>query len=299
MFGISPSIETLKAVVTMLILLAAVYSFVRERISPDLTALLAMCALLITGILTPWEAFSGFSHPATISVAAVLVLSAAIERTGVLRLIARRVLAPLGRSEFTLTVAIMSLTGIISAFINNTAAVAIFIPVVLEVCRRISVSPSRVLMPMSFAATMGGMCTLIGTSTNLVAHEFARSRGLAGFSMFELGKVGLPMLLVGVSYMLFIGRRFLPDNRLDNRLGLEDDGNYLVELLVQPGSPWIGRDISAANFHRDFEVELAGLVRGGQMVNLDKPGSHYIAGDSLRVRGPLDRVLALAAKEGL
>jgi di/tricarboxylate transporter len=299
MFGILPSIETLKAVVTLLILLAAVYSFVREKLSPDLTALLAMCALLITGILTPWEAFSGFSHPATISVAAVLVLSAAIERTGLLSLIARRVLAPLGKSEFTLIVAIMSSIGVISAFINNTAAVAIFIPVVLEVCRRIGASPSRMLMPMSFAATMGGMCTLIGTSTNLVAHEFARSRGLDGFSMFELAKVGLPMLFAGISYMLFVGRRFLPDNQSDERLGLGDDGDYLVELLVQPDSPWIGREVSAANFHRDFDVELAGLVRNDQMVNVDKSGSHYLAGDSLRVRGPLDRVLALAAREGL
>jgi di/tricarboxylate transporter len=299
MFGIPPSIETLKAVVTLLILLAAVYSFIREKLSPDLTALLAMCALLITGILTPWEAFSGFSHPATISVAAVLVLSAAIEHTGVLSLIARRVLVPLGKSEFTLTIAIMSSIGLISAFINNTAAVAIFIPVVLETCRRIGVSPSRTLMPMSFAATLGGMCTLIGTSTNLVAHEFARSRGLAGFSMFELGKVGLPMLLAGFAYMLFVGRWFLPDNDSDERLGLGDDGNYLVELLVQPGSPWIGREVSAANFHREFDVDLAVLVRDDQMVDVDKSGSHYIAGDSLRVRGPLDRVLALAARQGL
>jgi di/tricarboxylate transporter len=299
MFGIPPSSETFKVVVTLLILLAAVYSFVREKISPDLTALLAMCALLITGVLTPWEAFSGFSHPATVSVAAVLVLSAAIEHTGILSLIARRVLVPLGKSEFTLTVAIMSLIGVISAFINNTAAVAIFIPVVLDVCRRIGVSPSRALMPMSFAATMGGMCTLIGTSTNLVAHEFARSRGLAGFSMFELGKVGLPMLLAGFSYMLFVGRRFLPDKQPDERSALEEDGNYLVELLVQPGSPWVGREISAANFHRDFDVELAGLVRIGQEVDVNRPGSHYIAGDSLRVRGPLDRVFALAAREGL
>jgi di/tricarboxylate transporter len=299
MFGIHPSIETLKAVITLLILLAAVYSFVREKISPDLTALLAMCALLITGILTPLEAFSGFSHPATVSVAAVLVLSAAIERTGVLSLIARRALAPLGRSEVSLTAVIMLLIGIISAFINNTAAVAIFIPVVLEACRRSRVSPSRVLMPMSFAATMGGMCTLIGTSTNLVAHEFARSQGLAGFSMFELGQVGLPMLLAGFSYMLFVGRWFLPDNQLDERLALGEDGNYLVELLVQPRSPWIGREVSAANFRRDYDVELVGLVRDSLMVNLDRPGSHYIAGDSLRVRGPLDRVLALAAREGL
>src|SRR5689334_17101058 len=112
---------TLKAALTVLILLLAVYNFIREKIPPDLTALLALLALLITGILTPNEAFSGFSHPATVSVAAVLVLSAAIERTGALTLVARRVLAPLVRSELLLTTVIMLVIGSLSAFINNTA----------------------------------------------------------------------------------------------------------------------------------------------------------------------------------
>jgi di/tricarboxylate transporter len=210
MFDITLDTVTLKAVVTLLILVAAMYGFVSERLSPDLTALLALLALLLTGVLTPYEAFSGFSHPATISVAAVLVLSAGVERTGALTYIARRLLTPIGNSELTLTIVVMMIISTLSAFVNNTAAVAVFIPVLIEVCRRTRTSPSRLLMPMSHAATFGGMCTLIGTSTNLVAHEFARSHGLRGFSMFELGKVGLPMLMAGYVYILFIGRRFLP-----------------------------------------------------------------------------------------
>jgi di/tricarboxylate transporter len=290
---------TLKAAVTMLILLLAIYNFVREKIPPDLTALLALLALLITGILKPEEAFSGFSHPATVSVAAVLVLSAAIERTGGLTLVARRVLAPLGRSELLLTTVIMLVIGSISAFINNTAAVAIFIPIVLEVCRRSGVSPGRVLMPMAHAATIGGMCTLIGTSTNLVAHEFARQQGLPGFSMFELGKVGLPMVLAGYVYMLLVGRWFLPHHPPDEKLPLQLDGDYLAEVIVQAGSPWIGREIVAANFPRDFDVELVGLMQYGQAFNPDTRGRIFGAGDSLWVRGPLNKVLALAAQDSL
>jgi di/tricarboxylate transporter len=167
-FDFSFDAATVKAVVTLLILAAAMYGFVSERLAPDVTALLALLALLLTGVLTPYEAFSGFSHPATISVAAVLVLSAGVERTGALTYIARRLLTPIGNSELTLTVVIMVVIAAISAFINNTAAVAVFIPVVIEVCRRTGASPSRILMPMSHAATFGGMCTLIGTSTNLV-----------------------------------------------------------------------------------------------------------------------------------
>lgn len=291
--------QEIKAVVTILILLLAVYNFIREKIPPDLTALLALLALLITGILTPEQAFSGFSHPATVSVAAVLVLSAAIERTGALTYVARRVLAPLGGSELLLTIVIMVIIGGVSAFINNTAAVAIFIPLVLETCRRTHVSPGRVLMPMAHAATMGGMCTLIGTSTNLVAHEYARQQGLPGFSMFELGKVGLPMVLAGFLYMLLIGRWFLPRTTQDEQMSWEAGGEYLAELLVQPGSPWVGRELVAANFPRDFDLELVGLMRSGQLLSPAVPEQWFCTGDSMWVRGPLNKVLALAGQSGL
>ncbi|MEP7274646.1 MAG: SLC13 family permease, partial [Acidobacteriota bacterium] len=187
----------------------------------------------------------------------------------------------------------------ISAFINNTAAVAIFIPVVLEVCRRTGASRGRVLMPMAHAATIGGMCTLIGTSTNLVAHEFALKQGLKGFSMFELGKVGLPMVVVSYAYMLFIGRRFLPRNGQGEEGQRENAGRYLVELIVEPGSPWIGRNISAFLMERDHDVRLLGVTRGVQVIGIDGAGAIYLAGDSLRVSGLLDNVLALAAQTGL
>ena len=290
---------TLKAVVTLLILAATMYGFVSERLAPDVTALLALLALLLTGVLTPYEAFSGFSHPATISVAAVLVLSAGVERTGALTHIARRLLTPIGNSELTLTVVIMVMISSLSAFVNNTAAVAVFIPVVIEVCRRTAASPSRVLMPMSHAATFGGMCTLIGTSTNLVAHEFARSHGLRGFSMFELGKVGLPMLIAGFAYMLFVGRRFLPRTQPGDVLAMQLGERYLAELIVEPDSSWIGKEVNAANFERDFDVDLIGVLRAGQALPTGDRNFLFAPYDSLLIRGPLEHVLRLTAQNGL
>jgi di/tricarboxylate transporter len=292
------SLTSLNAVVTLLILAGVVYGYVSEKAPPDVVSLLAILALLLTGVLRPNEAFFGFSHPATVSVAAVLVLSSAIERTGVLSLVVRRVLMPLGRSELLFTAVIMLVIAVLSAFVNNTAMVAIFIPVVLEACRRTGMSPGRVLMPMSHAATFGGMCTLVGTSTNLVAHEFARNQGLPGFSMFELGKVGLPMLLVGSAYILLVGRWFLPRNQaaVPETLGQADP--YLSELIVPANSPWIGREVNAESFQRDLDVELVGLVRDGQVVGLTEKPPHFAAGDSLRVRGTLQRVLALVEREG-
>ena len=290
---------TVKAIVTLLILAAAMYGFVSEKLAPDVTALLALLSLLLTGVLTPYEAFSGFSHPATISVAAVLVLSAGVERTGALTYIARRLLTPLGNSELTLTIVIMVTIGSISAFINNTAAVAIFIPVVMEVCRRTAVSPSRVLMPMSHAATFGGMCTLIGTSTNLVAHEFALSYGLRGFSMFELGKVGVPMLLVGFAYMLFVGRRFLPRTQPGDVLTMQLGERYLSELFVESDSPWIGKAVNAEHFERDFDVDLIGVLRAGQALPIRDRDLLFAPYDSLLVRGPLEHILKLTSQNGL
>ena len=299
MFDIPLDTVTLKAVVTLLILVAAMYGFVSERLAPDVTALLALLALLLTGVLTPFEAFSGFSHPATISVAAVLVLSAAVERTGALTYIARRLLTPIGNSELTLTVVIMVIISTISAFVNNTAAVAVFIPVLIEVCRRTDASPSRVLMPMSHAATFGGMCTLIGTSTNLVAHEFAVSHGLRGFSMFELGKVGLPMLLAGFAYMLFVGRRFLPRNKPGDVLTMQLGEDYLAELIIDPNSSWVGSEVNTQHFERDFDVNLVGILRRGQALSIDNPDLFFAPYDSLLVRGPLEHVLRLTTQDGL
>ncbi len=290
--------DTLKAIATVLILLAAVYGFVSERIPPDLVSLLALLALLVTGVLTPREAFSGFSHPATISVAAVLVLSAGIERTGLLSFVARRILGPLGKSELLLTLLIMIVIALLSAFINNTAAVAVFIPIVIEVCRRNAASPGRILMPMSHAATFGGMCTLIGTSTNLVAHEYALSKGLRGFSMFEFGNVGLPMFIIGTAYILIVGRHFLPRQPVDAK-GPEQADRYLGEVLVQADSPWIGREANREILDRDFELELLGVVRDGQVMSLDQPKPRYAAGDSLWVRGQLKGLLDLLAQDGL
>ncbi len=299
MFDFSFDAATVKAVVTLLILAAATYGFVSERLAPDVTALLALLALLLTGVLTPYEAFSGFSHPATISVAAVLVLSAGVERTGALTYIARRLLTPIGNSELTLTVAIMVTISAISAFINNTAAVAVFIPVVIEVCRRTGASPSRILMPMSHAATFGGMCTLIGTSTNLVAHEFAISNGLRGFSMFELGKVGLPMLLAGFAYMLLVGRKFLPRTQPGDVLAMQLGERYLAELIIEPDSSWTGKEVNAEHFERDFDVDLIGVLRGGQALPVSDPYLVFAPYDSLLVRGTLEHVLKLTSQNGL
>lgn len=283
---------------TLVILVAAITLFVTEKLAPDLTALLALLALLLVGVLTPAQAFAGFSHPAVVSVAAVLVLSAGIERTGALGFVARRVLTPLGKSEWMLTAVVMVAIGTLSAFMNNTAAVAIFIPVVLEACRRTGASPGRVLMPMAFAATFGGMCTLMGTSTNLVVHEYARAHGLPGYTMFELASVGLPIAGLAFVYLLFGARFMLPKNRVEED-GLARSGDYVAELLITSGSTWIGSKVSATTLSRDHDLELFALSRGPDVIDVTEQEVALAEGDALRVRGRLEDVLKLSARGGI
>ncbi len=296
MRGISP--ETIKAIVTLLILAGAIYGFVSERISPDVTSLLALLALLLTGILTPGEAFAGFSHPATVSVAAILVLSAAIEHTGAPAFLGRRLLAPLIKSEIVFTGIVMAVIGVLSAFINNTAAVAVFIPIVLDVCRRNRLSPSRVLMPMSHAATFGGMCTLIGTSTNLVAHEFALQQGLPGFGMFALGAVGLPMFLAGGLYALLIGRRFLPSQPKEEIEKTKAD--YVAELVATANSPHLHKDTTGQQLQRNYDLQILAVVRDEQILSLaDEQDLVLRPEDAILVRGLLPEVLKFARNQSL
>ncbi len=280
--------------------LGAIYAFAREKFSPDVTALLVLLVLVITGVLTPAEGFGGFSHPATISVAAVLVLSASLERAGAFDVLARRVLTHLGRSEVLFGVVLMLTVGVLSAFINNTAAVAIFLPLVLETCRRTGARPGRLLLPMSFAAMFGGLSTLIGTSTNIVVHEFARSEGLPGFSMFEFARLGLPLFAVGFVYLLVVGRWLLPHGAPpetdEERYGAS---RYVVDMFVEDASAWVGKPIDPARFQREHDVELVGVSRAGSTLRRAAPWPKLMAGDRLRVHGSVKQVMALLEVDGL
>jgi di/tricarboxylate transporter len=293
------SIDLFRAVVALVVLLVTIWLFVREKQPPEVVAMLAPLALLLTGVLTPVEAFSGFGHPATISVVAVLVLTAGLEKTGILTLLARRVLAPLGRSEWLLTIVLMLMTGVVSAFLVNTATVAVLIPVVIEVCRRTGARPGRILMPMAHAASFGGMCTLIGTSTNIICHEVALAEGLQGFSMFELGRVGLPLLIAGSLYILLIGRWFLPRHAPEESTGLRSSGTYEAEFVIDPDSSWVGRAMEAAAFTKSYDLELVVTERDGRPLRPDIGERTFQAGDHVRVRGKLSDLLGTAGRDGL
>jgi di/tricarboxylate transporter len=278
------------------LVVGAMALFASEKLRYDVIALLVLALLLVLGIVTPAEGFSGFSNEATVVIAAMFALNAGVVGTGgldpVIRLLVRI------RQPWLLSLAIMLLMVGLGAFVKNTALVATFLPVALTVCARTGTSPSRVLMPMSFAAQMGGVCTLIGTSSNLLANSLAKQQGLHGFSVFEFAKLGLILAVVGIIYMMLVGRWLLPKTTDAKLVENVVQGKYVTELRVKEGSPLIGQSIIDAKLGEKFGVYVIELLRGKERVWSPREQTLQ-EGDVLLTRGEWDRLTAFQRAAGL
>lgn len=286
-----------EAILVLIILVGAVALFVTEKLAIDMVAMLILGAVLICGLVTPDEALSGFSNPATVTVAAMFVLSAGLQRTGVLRAVGRR-LFRVGKYPLLLMVFVALTIGLVSAFINNTAAVAVFLPLVLAVSQRLKLSPSKFLMPMSFASEFGGVCTLIGSSTNLlvsaIAVDFALRypsvEGLGAFSMFEMGKLGIILFAAGLIYLVVVAYWLLPSRRGEQLTEAYELGNYISELRVMEGSPLIGHSVAESELGNKHGVWVLELLR--EDAKVWAPMNQLIReGDVLLVEGRLDSLM--------
>ena len=280
--------------VTLFVLAGAVALFVTERVRVDIVGLLAMAVLLGTGVLSPESALAGFSNPATVTVAAMLVLSAGLLKTGAGE-VAGKVLAKVAERSLPLgMLALMISVGTVSAFINNTAAVAILLPIVLSVATKIKVSPSKLLMPLSFASMFGGVCTLIGTSTNLLASEIARQHGAEPFRMFEFAPLGLVFFAVGLIYMMTLGQRLIPDRRSPEDLTATFDlSDYLTDVVIREGSPLIGSQLKDLELLRELEIDVIEIRRDGERRPLPRSEAILELGDTLRIRTKLPTIRRL------
>lgn len=279
------------------LMVVAVILFASDRLRSDVVAMIILGALLLLGIITPEEGFSGFGHPATVAVAAMFVLSAGLERTGAVAGVGE-LLTGLGRrSPRGALIGMMVAIGTISAFINNTAAVAILLPPVLTMARRIEVSPSKLLIPLSFASLFGGSCTLIGTSTNLLVSSMAEQHGQPAIGMFELSRVGLVLAAAGLVFMATIGYRLLPDRGHGADLTEEFDvGSYLTELEIIPGSQLIGATVGSCALS-EIDIDVLAVVRRGQTMTLPKINTVLEENDVLWVRSDLQSMKTLRAAD--
>lgn len=266
---------------TLAVLVGAVYLFVTEKLTTDVVALLVMASLLVLGLVTPTEALSGFSSQATITVAAMFVLSAGLQRSGALEGLGEA-LARI-RWAWLFALVMMVVIAFISAFVNNTAAVAVFLPLVIGAAIAQRRAPSKLLIPLSYAAQFGGVCTLVGTSTNLLVNSLAVQSGREGFGLFEFAPLGIVFVGIGITYLMLFSHFLLPD------LGVPEvdddglDGVFLVELLVPENSPLVGTAALEA-LPEDFAPKMTlKLVRSGVIRPRHK--STIEAGDRLLLRG--------------
>jgi di/tricarboxylate transporter len=287
-------------VIVLIILFAAVVLFATEIVPVDLVAILVMVTLIIFGIITPEEGVTGFSNPATVTVGAMFVLSAGLSKTGAVNTIGAR-LAALFKRNFTLGVIVLMLfAGLISAFINNTPVVAILIPVVIGAAASAKHSASKLLMPLSFASMFGGVCTLIGTSTNILVSSIAVSYGYDGFSMFEMTPLGLVFFAVGVVYMILAGIPLIPIRRSDidltSKFGMRD---YLTEIIITEDSPSIGKKVFDAPFVKDLDIDVIAIHRKGLPYDMTSKTVTLQPYDVLKVRCDIDKIKAIKERVGI
>lgn len=283
--------------IVLIILLVAVVLFATEKLPVDLVALLILSALLLFRLVTPEQGISGLSSPATVTVAAMFVLSAGLQKTGAVVALGN-LLIRLGRSPTVLLSLVMVGVGVISAFINNTAAVAVFLPLVIAAAAARKVSTSKLLIPLSYASQFGGVCTLIGTSTNLLVSAIAEREGIGAFSMFEFAPLGLMMFGTGVIYILVFGRWVLPDRRTGQLTENYQLGEYITELRVSTDSPFAGKTFVETKLHESQSLNVLELLRGDHKIwePLHEPLQE---GDILLVSGVAKDLVALRATMGL
>jgi len=279
------------------LLVVAIVLFASEKLSVDVITLLLISALVLTGLLTPAEAFAGFSSDIIIILGSIFVIGGALRETGVLDVVGGWVFKLAGGNANRLLVLLMSAASALSAFMNNTTVTAMLLPAVSGVARRAKVSPSKLLMPLAYASMLGGTCTLIGTSTNVAVSGYIARSGLAPLGLFEITPVGLIICAIGIAYMRFIGQRLLPDHKEESLTTDYGIREYLCEVIVQPHSPLVGQpsvewDLSA------FDFRILKILRGEEEY---APASDVCLqpGDTLLIEGKAVDLAKIKTIEGL
>ncbi len=285
--------EQFDQIIVVVVLLVALVLFITERIRYDIVALLALLTLVIVGILPGDEAFAGFGHPAVITVAGVLVISQALINSGVVDAIARQMLR-VGGGPVVQVAALTGLTALCSAVMNNVAAVALLMPVAIQMARKHGNSPSLLLMPLAYGSLLGGMMTLIGTPPNIIISSFRQEALGEPFHMFDFLPAGAGVALVGIAYMALVGWRLIPQRTgQSSREELFHINAYSTELRVPETSKFIGRflrDLPALNQN---DVVVAGLVRKGRSLLIPSSITVVRAGDVLIVQADPQNLQAL------
>jgi di/tricarboxylate transporter len=290
---------TAQILILILLLLVALGMFWWERVPSEVVGLGLLLALAFTGLVPADAAFAGFGSDTVIMILGLLILTAALERTGVVDLAGRAVLRNASDNPDRLLWIVMLASAGIGAFISNTASTAFFLPMVFGIAKKAKVSPSRLLMPLAFSSIVTSSVTLVSSSTNIVVSGLMKSYSLPPIGMFEMAPVGVPIAVVGLVYM-YLARRFIPDRAapadLTEEFGVRP---YLSEIVIQPNSALIGKTLGNANLGQQLGLAVLGITREGKRTIAPRASAVLGAGDVLLVQGRQEDILKIKDTAGV
>jgi len=287
-------------ILLLLVIAGAIVMFAIEWVPMEVTALAATGTLLLFNVITPEDAISGFSNKAVITIGAMFILSRSLVKTGFLEVMSDRLSKSVHGKKWPTLIIFYLTVSLISGFINNTAAVAIFIPMTMNLCKKFHISPTRLLMPLSYAAIFGGTLTLIGTSTNLVVSSVMEEEGIKAFKMFEFTKLGLIFLAVGSVYNMILARWWLPSRSILSSLATKYHlGKYITEFRVGLDSILIGKTYGELESIGKLNVDIIMIIRENVRYRFDLKKFHFRAGDLLLVRLDVEDILRFKEELGL
>ena len=291
----TPEIAIVLGVITLMFIL-----FVTELLPLDVTALSILAIVLVLGYISPEEAISGFANPAVITIALLFVLSHSLQKSGILEYMIIRLNKLTERSRFLGLFVFLISVALASAFVNNTAIVAIFIPLTIRLAQKYNLSPSKLLMPLSYIAIIGGTLTLVGTSTNLLVNSiYVNSISSSPpLGMFEFAKFGLVMLVIGMAYLLIAVPFLIPSRTVTSSLTKSYHmGGYLTELKVSEESPLVGRTCKERAVNKNYDITVLDILRDGKLISKNIRDTIIYPEDILFVRGSLENFLRMKEVE--
>jgi di/tricarboxylate transporter len=297
---------TVQIILTFAVLLLTVVLFVSEKLRVDVVAILIMLSLPWLGLISPSEAFSGFSGNAVMSIIAVMILGAGMDRTGVMNILATKIISVAGKSEKKLLVIISSMVGVISAFMQNVGSIALFLPAVLKICRQKNISPSSLMMPLGFSAILGGTLTMVGSGPLIILNDLLRGAGLKTFGLFAVTPIGLLLLFSGVLYFALGGKRLLPrsEGKKENSSQQELISTWhlhdtLFTCRIGKDSLLEGKTREELQLWGKYHLHLICIVSGEESIYAPWRHTSFTTGMELHLLGNREDVVAFAEEKGL